>query len=116
MGGLMRGKIMRLLTLLLIVGLSETARANQVLFGPPHTVTVNGTSTQYLPANTLRTYLIIQNAGAVNVIVKFGGVQTGSEGVVIGPGGNYEPIKAPANSVYMISASSTASVTLVEGQ
>jgi hypothetical protein len=102
--------------LTLVLFFSAVARANQTLYGPPHTVTVNGTSTQYLPQNGLRTYLIIQNNGSVNIIVKFGSVQTSTEGLVIVPGGNYEPIWAPANSVYIESASSSASVTIVEGQ
>jgi hypothetical protein len=104
--------------LALILGLTgtEIACANQVLFGSPVTVTVTGTSTQVLAANSLRSYLIIQNNGSQNAIIKFGSAQTGTEGIVIIPGGNYEPIWAPANSVFAISASSTTSLTILQGQ
>lgn len=78
-------------------------------------VTVTGTSTQFLAANSAREYLLIQNNGTTNVIVKFGSAQTASEGVIIVAGGNYEPIKGIYDSVWMKSVSSTDSVTIVEG-
>jgi hypothetical protein len=86
-------------------------------FKAPVVVTATVTSTQVLAANNLRTYLIIMNQGSsVNVIVKFGSVQSAGEGVVIPPGGAYEPLLAPGNSVWLESASSTSAVTLIEGQ
>ena len=85
------------------------------LFGPPVTVTVTSTSTQELAQDNLRAYLLIVNNGAVPVYVKFGSAQTGTEGVAIPAGGNYEPYHAPANSVWMDTASSTASCTIIQG-
>jgi hypothetical protein len=101
----------------LLVFASLTARANQVLFGPPHVVGITATSTAIRPKNSLRTYLIIQNIGALPVVVKFGSIQDdATDGVVIPAGGNYEPFLAPANSVWIRTASSTSTVVLIEGQ
>lgn len=86
-----------------------------VVMSAPVSVTATTTSTKVLDANAYRNYLIIQNTGSVSVIVKFGAAQTASEGVTIPAGGNYEPFKAPVDSVYLESASSTAAVTLIEG-
>lgn len=88
-----------------------------VLFGPPNAKTVTTTSTQMMPANSLRAYIIIVNTGATPVVVKFGGVQSSAtEGVLIPPGGNYEPLETPANSLYAVTASSTSTLEIVEGQ
>lgn len=106
------------LAIALLLGVQTTPiYANGVLFGPPHVITVTTTSTKYADQNSLRTYLLIQNKSAtIPVIVKFGSVQTGTEGITIAPGGNYEPNKAPSNSFYLVTASSTAAVTWQEGQ
>lgn len=91
--------------------------ANFIMFGAPVTGTATGTSTKVLNQNGLRTYLIIiNNSSTVTMYVKFGSAQTGTEGVAIPPLGNYEPIKAPSNSVYIDTASSTAAYTMIEGQ
>lgn len=106
----------KLLLLVSFLIVSASAFANYFVFAAPVTVTVTGTSTQILAKNSLRTYLIIVNNGAVPVIVKFGSVQTAGEGISIPAGGNYEPYKTPSNSVYAETASSTASVTIMQGQ
>lgn len=80
------------------------------------TVTASVTSTLVLAANSFRQYLMIQNNGATNVIVKFGSAQTGTEGLVIpANGGSYEMNKPATDAVYLRSASSTDSVRVVEG-
>lgn len=87
-----------------------------IYFGAPVSVTVTGTSTMEMAANGIRQYLIIQNTGSVPVIVKFGSIQTAGEGVVIPAGGAYEPVEAPASSVWMETATGSATVTLIQGQ
>lgn len=81
-------------------------------------VSVNATttSTKVLNADVGRNYLIIQNNGSASVIVKFGSVQSGSEGIVIIAGGNYEPVKAITNSVYVKSASGSQALTILVGK
>lgn len=88
---------------------NKTAITNQI--GP--TVTV--ASTQYLAQNLNRNYLLIQNNGATNVIVKFGSVQAGTEGVQIAPGLSYNPIAVPPDAVFIRSASATDPLTIIEG-
>lgn len=77
-------------------------------------VTATTTSTVALAENKERRYLLIQNNGAVTVYVKFGAAHSGTEGVWIIAGGNYEPFQAPLESIYVKSASSTAAVTIIE--
>lgn len=105
---------MKSVLLICLLLVAQTVSA-QTAFGPPVPVTATVTSTKVLDANSLRSYLIIQNTGSVSVIVKFNSVQSGTEGIVIPAGGNYEPILAPGGSVWLRSASSTAAVTLLQG-
>ncbi len=86
-----------------------------VFFGAPVTGTA-GASTKILNQNNLRTYLIIQNIGATAIIVKFGSTITSSnEGIQIPAGGNYEPVEAPANSMYLKALSGSPAFIVIEG-
>lgn len=106
---------MRLLFSALVLFFGIEAKANSVLFGAPVAVTATSSSAQVLAANGLRVYLIIVNTGSVTAYVKFGSVQSGTEGIPIPAGGSYEPIQAPANSVFADTASSTAALVIIEG-
>jgi hypothetical protein len=80
-----------------------------------YTATV--TSTKVISRNNSRHYLLIQNlSSTIGVTVTLGAAQSAGEGVYIVAGGNWEPIVAPHDSIYLKSASSTASVEIVEGQ
>ncbi len=79
-------------------------------------VSVTGTSTLILARNELRNYLLIQNVGTDTIIVKFNSAQSGSEGIQIPAGGNYEPGKVPVESVWIESAAGTQATTVLEGQ
>lgn len=79
------------------------------------TVSVTTSSAQFLPANEVRTYLLILNNGSASVILKLGSTISGSESVIIPAGGNYEPRLAPKQSVWMKSSSGTQSVNILEG-
>jgi len=74
------------------------------------------TSTKILSRNDLRTYLLIQNVGTDTIIVKFNSVQSGSEGIQIPAGGNYEPVLTPKDSVWIESASGSQAFMILEGQ
>jgi hypothetical protein len=65
-----------------------------------------------------RNYILIQNTGAANLYVGFGLNPTQNNGLVIVPGGNYEPLKVPQNDIYIASASGTVSgvIVLATGQ
>lgn len=91
------------------------AHAQSVKLSAPTTVTVTSTSTLEFPANAKRAYLIISNTGSQPAIIKFGSVQSGSEGLIIPPSGNYEPLQAPANTLYAKTASSTTTLVIIEG-
>jgi hypothetical protein len=92
------------------------AFGNDTMFTQPYVYTVTTTSTQLRPQNGLRTYLILINTGSQTVYVKFGSAQATTEGVPIPAGGSYEPNKAPANSVWADTATSTSTLTIIEGQ
>lgn len=80
------------------------------------TVTATTTSTLAVATNKKRSYLMLVNNGAVNVLVKLGSAHAGSEGISIVAGGYYEPVVAPRDSIYLKSTSSTASVFILEGE
>lgn len=86
-----------------------------VFYATPSVVSLTTASTKLLDQDNMRTYLIIQNQGTANIIVKAFSAITGTEGVIIPPGGNYEPYLAPGNAVYAKSATGTNSVTIVQG-
>ena len=93
-----------------------TANANYYMFGPPVEGTATDTSTKVMDQNTLRSYLIILNTGGTDIYVKFGSAQSATEGIKIPSGWNYEPEVAPSNSVWVVTASSTSTYTIMQGQ
>lgn len=88
---------------------------NYTVFFAPVSFSSTTASTLALASNSMRTYLLIQNTGSTSIIVKFGSVQSASEGVTIPAGWNYEPNLAPTNSVWIKSASGTNAVTIQQG-
>lgn len=95
----------------LICGISN---ANPVMFGSPSFVSVTSTSTQVLPFNNLRSYLLIVNTGGAPIYANFGAPGSGS-GIPIPAGGNYEPLQVPGNAIYLISPSGSLA-TVLQGQ
>ena len=72
-------------------------------------------SKQALQGNKRRTYLAIQNKGAVSVFVSFGKPATlNSFEIPPGPG-FFEPILGTTSSVYIISAAGDVMMTIIEG-
>lgn len=78
-------------------------------------VSLTTTSTQVLPANATRTYILIQNAGTSAVILKFNTTITASEGIEIPVGGSYSPRLVPKQAVWMKSTSGTNTINIIEG-
>lgn len=107
---------MKSILILLALALAPLhAQGQGISFSAPTTVSVTTSSALAYAANGKRVYLIMSNIGSTSVIVKFGSIQSGSEGITIPAGGSYEPIHAPVNSVYAKSASSTDSLVIIEG-
>lgn len=98
---------MRKLIFLILFMLPLGAKA-QVMFASPSLATVTSSAAQVLPQNANRGYLIIINTGSGTEYVTFG---TGlGNGIPIPAGGNYEPLKAPANSIFLRAPSGSFAV------
>jgi hypothetical protein len=112
-----KGGTMKLVIILTLLfgSFAHAASGDSVKIQTQTVVTATGTSTLALAANSYRRYLLLQNNGSTTVYVKFGSAHSGSEGVWILPGGNYEPIKAPIGAIYLKTASSTDDVTIIDG-
>ncbi len=107
-------KKLLLILSLLIGAVSVQAQTNN--YSNPIAFTATTTSTQAMAGNAARTYLIIVNTGSTNnIYVKFGAVQSGIQGIPIPPGGSYEPINPPGNSVWIETSASTSTVVLQQG-
>ena len=102
------------LSAILLLGLAQQALA-AADFAAPTQVTVTTTSTEHLSSNAGRTYLLIVNRGSNTVYVKPSSAHSGTEGVPITGGGNWEPSTVPKNSFYMKTASGTSTVDILEG-
>ena len=63
---------------------------------------VGDSSTTVLNSNSRRNYLIVQNNGATDVFINFGN-KANIGNLKIIPGGNYEPIVIPTNSIHLVS-------------
>ncbi len=80
-------------------------------------------SEQVVPANPLRTYLLIQNKnGASDMFINFGQKATALNGLIIDPGGNFELIGGanggaycPSDSVWILGAAANLNGVLMEG-
>ena len=111
-------KILLLLLSLLFASPESRAVSNKFALLSQVAGTATITSTQLLPFNAKRQYLLIQNlggSGAPDIIVKIDSVQSSSEGIHIVAGGNYEPYLVPIGSVWIRSASSTVAYQTIEG-
>lgn len=80
------------------------------------TPTPTGSPSPALANNLARIYLLVVNKGANSVYFKCGSSFSGTEGVLIPAGGNYEPLKAPLCDVYLKSASGSNIVSILEGR
>lgn len=79
--------------------------------------TVTNASASLLAANAVRKYLLIQNKDpSGSIYVNFGAAATVANGVLIGPGGSYEPSVIPTQQIFAIgSLANNPNVLTVEG-
>lgn len=77
--------------------------------------TIGTQSDELLGSNSGRRSLLIQNNSGASMYVNFDNDAAPGSGVKIPPGGNYEPLRVPMNSIHL--AGDTAGLTgfLVEG-
>lgn len=85
----------------------------QTGYNVPITQALTTSNTQVLQVNAQRTYLLIQNTGSNSIVVSFDNT---NPGLTIASGGSWEPGKAPINSVYLKSSTSTSTAVIIEGQ
>lgn len=105
---------MKKLSLLLIL-LSVGAYALNSLTFTQTTFSCTTTSSVAIAARPYRKYFLIQNRGSTSVYIKPDSAHSGTEGIEIIAGGNWEPIESPQNSFYCKAASGTDSLTIIEG-
>ena len=79
------------------------------------TVEVTSTSAIVADVNADRNYLLIQNIGSEAVFCKAGGAQTGTEGIKIVAGGNWEPFVVPRQVIYGNVATDPSNVSVIQG-
>jgi hypothetical protein len=117
-------KVILLLTLSLVLSLA--AVSGMAYPGNPlpenvglynfSTISVSTSPGQIIARNTSRNYFLIQNNGAVSVVVKPGSnPSSATNGVVLTAGSTYAPLPAMVDAWYAESASSTATLTIIEG-
>ena len=86
--------------------------------GTQSTVAVgNAASTQILPANTARMYLLLQNNGANNIHVSLDGTSaTTSDFVIASGGGSLElAVGVPTGQINGIAVSASTDLVVLEG-
>lgn len=79
-------------------------------------LTATTTVQQVVPANPRRKYLLIQNKGNKTIYLKFEVSPSGTQGIEIPPGGNYESIDMPISPAYVKTNSGSSSGFFMEGQ
>jgi hypothetical protein len=80
------------------------------------TITVTTSPAQITPRDSHRNYILIQNNGTVSVVIKPGSNPTSAtNGIVLAAGASYAPLPALVDAWYAESASSTATLTIIEG-
>lgn len=73
------------------------------------------TAIPILPRNLYRAGLVIQNNGAVSVVIKPGSAPTNAtDGIVLVAGGIIQITPTPVDALYGQSASSTAKIVMIE--
>lgn len=109
-------KLKLLLLVLCLLSFSAYSVSDNFIESYQGSVTATTTSTQYLTANKSRNYLLIVNNGDDSVLVKMGSAHTASEGVLVGPGGSWEPSTPPNGSIWIKASATTSSVYILEGK
>jgi len=72
-------------------------------------------SFELLTGKSNRRYFVIQNNSAGNIYINFDQDASSVQGIKIVPGGSYEPLRVPKNSVYVIGDTAGLIGFLIEG-
>jgi hypothetical protein len=80
------------------------------------TISCSTVDSQILAVNKYRRYLEIINRGSVTVYIKQDSAVSTTEGIAIAAGATWLPRYPLGNSFHCLAASSTASLTVLEGQ
>ena len=94
--------------------LSFSAFSQTQLLAPIES-TATTVSTLFAASNNTRNYLLVQNKGTGIIYVKAGSVHSGTEGVLIPAGGNWEPIQAPLDSIWIKAAAGVQAISIIQG-
>lgn len=78
--------------------------------------TATTSSQQLVSANMRRKYLLVQNKGSRTMYLKFELSPTGTQGIEIPPGGNYESIDMPISPAFVKTSSGSSVGFFMEGQ
>lgn len=79
------------------------------------TFTATTSASQIVARNTYRAGLVVQNNGAVSVVIKPGSnPANATDGIVLVAGAIWQPNPTPVDALYALSASSTAKIVLIE--
>lgn len=78
--------------------------------------TATTTPAQLVSFNQRRKYLLVQNKGSRTVYLKFEAAPSGTEGIEIPPGGNYESTDVPIGAAFIKTNAGTSAVFYLEGQ
>lgn len=93
-----------------------SARAEIISIRNQGEVTATTTAQQLVAANMRRKYLLVQNKGSRTIYLKFETAPTGTQGIEIPPGGNYESVDMPISPAFVKTNSGSSAVFFMEGQ
>lgn len=107
-----------ILPLLLALSFSLPIWANDVIFGTALIGTATTGSSLVFADNSLRSYLLIVNTGSNTIYANFGTISGSSlvPAVPIPALGNYEPFRAPSNSVFLSTQTGSSNFVAIQGQ
>lgn len=92
-----------------------SAQSSQSAINRQLEVTATTTSNLVIGGHVKRNYLLVVNKGTGPVLLKFVSAHTGTEGILVPAGGNYEPMRVPMDSLYIRSVSGSQLVSVTEG-
>lgn len=78
-------------------------------------VTATTTSAKILDKDDGRCAFIIQNKGTENVFIKTVTAHTGTEGLLLVPGGNWSPAEPPRDAIFVKAEANTSAVAVADG-
>lgn len=101
---------------LALICLSVPAWAEIISIKTQGEITATTTPAQVVGANMRRKYLLVLNKGTQDVYLKFETAPTGTQGILIPRGGNYESIDVPISPAFVKTNASTSALFWMEGQ